>query len=251
MPLHVALFVAITSVEVFLPVNKQPQLFTPGELVFISGRYVVENLEQCITVSYTSVVNSENSNRKFDVSDVPECVPHCMISVTVNHKPKEVEDYIHFGVESVEYNSITGSNIKLGNTYFVLGLFKFSKFGQIIIEATDINYLRTSVLNYNAFENFPSVNSKHRSIIDIVADDVESVSAQTPLKCAESSAFSSQPENEKKLCNQPDCIELDDQDDQKAEPDFEDGDELDDDARIEDEECEEDLQSKNKKRVLE
>ncbi|CAG8512774.1 26964_t:CDS:2 [Gigaspora margarita] len=210
----------IRKVEIFLPTNEQPQLFRPRDLVFISGKYVIEKLEQCITVSYASVVNNENPNREFDISDVPECIPHCMISVTANCKPKEVEDYIYFGVESVEYNSVTsssavrmqmtvlyssqnirfqkylgtsGSNIKLGNTYFVSGFFKFSKSDQIIIEATDIDYLRTSALNYNIFKNSSLVDSKHRSIIDIIADDIKSIFAQTPLKRAESSASLSKP----------------------------------------------------------
>src|SRR5260363_207572 len=132
MPSHVALLVAVTSVKnnrtfsyglakykfskevsqivrwkYFFPTNEQPQLFTPGDLVFISGKYVIENLEQCITISYASIINNENPNREFDVSDVPECVPHCMISVMVNRKLKEIEDYVHFVVESVEYNPVT------------------------------------------------------------------------------------------------------------------------------------------------
>lgn len=246
MPSHIALLVAVTSVnnnrlflyglakykilnensqtvkwKYFYTTNEQPQLLTPGDLVFISGKYVLENLEQYITVSYASVINNENPNREFDVSDVPKCIPYCMISVTANQS-KKVEDYIHFEVESIEYNSVTssssvrmqmtvlylsqairfqkylvtsGSNIKLENTYFVLGLFKFSKSGQVIIKATDIDYLRTSALNHNTFENSSSVNSKHRSIIDIVADNIESVSAQTPLKCAKSSDSSSKQGN--------------------------------------------------------
>ncbi|CAG8829969.1 21172_t:CDS:2 [Gigaspora margarita] len=288
MPLHVALLVAITSVKkqslfsygfakykflkeisqtirwkYFFPTNKQPQQFTPSDLVFISGKYIIENLEQCITISYASIINNENPNYKFNISDVPEYVPHCMISVIANCKLKEVEDYVHFGVESFEYNSITGSsdvkmqitvlyssqairfqkylgisssNIKLRNTYFMSGFFKFLKSGQIIIEAIDINYLRTSTLNYNTFENSSLIKSSNRSIIDIIANDIESVSAQILLKHARSSASSD------KLGNI---------DNENNGPDFEDEDELDDNTHIEDEECEENLQPKNEKGVLE
>ncbi|CAG8776413.1 26464_t:CDS:2, partial [Racocetra persica] len=242
MPSHIAFIVAITSVKnnrlfsyglakykisneisqtirwkYFFPTNENPQLFATGDLVFISGKYVVENLEQCVTITYASIINSDNPNREFDVSDVPICIPHCMFSVTANRKPKEIENYIHFGVESVEYNSVTstsavkmqmtvlyssqtirfqkylgtsGSNIKLGNTYFVSGLFKFSKSGQMIIEATDIDYLKTSILNYNIAENSSSTSSRPRSIVDIVADDIESVTTQAPFKHSESSASS-------------------------------------------------------------
>ncbi|CAG8713806.1 43165_t:CDS:2 [Gigaspora margarita] len=274
MPLHVALLVAVTSVKnnrlfshglakykfskeisqtvrwkYFFPTNEQLQQFTPSDLVFISGKYVVENLEQCITISYASIINSKNPNCEFDISDVPE---------HANHKLKEVEDYVHFGVESIEYNSVT-----IGKHVFRVGLFKFLKSGQIIIEATDIDYLRTSTLNYNTFKN-SLINSRNRSIIDIVADDIESISAQILLKHAGSSASSNKPgnigafestenlvdasvktgscskENEKKS-HQPNYIELDDQDDENNGPDFENEDELDDDTHIKDEECKEDL----------
>ncbi|CAG8727457.1 18521_t:CDS:2, partial [Gigaspora margarita] len=282
MPSHVALLVAVMSVKnnplfsyglakykvsndisqtirwkYFFSTNEQPQLFTPGDLVFVSGKYVIEKLEQCITILYASITNNKNPNRE---------------------------------VESVEYNSVTGSSaVKMQMmvlyssqaTRFqkylellarILRLFEFSKSGQIIIEATDIDYLKTSTLNYNTFENSSMINSSHRSIIDIVADDIESISARTLLKHAESSASSDRQgnvsafkptetlvdagvkigscskEKGKKLHDQPDYIELDDQDDKQDEPDFEDEDGLDDDVRIEDEEHEEDLQPKKQKK---
>ena len=134
MPSHVALIVAITSVKnyrtcsyglakyklskdvsqtikwkYYFPVNEQPRLFASGDLVFISGKYVVENSDQCVTVTYASIIDNENPNREFDTSDVPTCVPHCMFSMTVNRKPKELDEFIHFGVESVEYNPVTGT----------------------------------------------------------------------------------------------------------------------------------------------
>ncbi|CAG8772194.1 39814_t:CDS:2, partial [Gigaspora margarita] len=103
----------------------------------------------------------------------------------------------------------------------------------VIIEATDIDYLRTSALNYNTFENSSSVNSKHQSIIDIVADNIESVSAQTLLKCAESSASSSKPGNISAFEYMETLV------DAIVKTSSCNKDELDNDARIEDEECEE------------
>ncbi|CAG8793938.1 21238_t:CDS:2 [Gigaspora margarita] len=90
--------------------NEQPQLFTSGNLVFISDKYVIENLEQCITISYVTITNNENSNHDFNISNIPVYIPHCMISVTVNYKPKEIENYIYFGIKSIEYNSVNGSS---------------------------------------------------------------------------------------------------------------------------------------------
>ncbi|RIB07785.1 hypothetical protein C2G38_2147399 [Gigaspora rosea] len=108
------------------------------------------------------------------------------------------------------------------------------------------------------------LGNTNRSIIDIVAKDIKSVSAQILLKHARSSASSDKPssigafestenlvdagvktgssskENEKKS-HQPNYIELDDQDDENDRPNFEDEDELDDDTHIENEESKEDL----------
>ncbi|CAG8542619.1 1997_t:CDS:1 [Scutellospora calospora] len=317
MPSHVALLIAITFVKngrlcsyglakykisnetsqiirwkYFFLTNEQPQLFTSGDLVFISGKYVVENSEQCVTITYASIIDTGNPNHEFDVSDVPICLPHCMFSVTANRKPKEIEEYIHFGVESIEYNSVTGtpdikmqmivfyssratrfqkylgtsgSNIKLGNTYFVSGLFKFSTSGQMIIEATDIDYLKTTNLSYNPFENLFSINSGPRSIIDIVADDVESNTAEFSASsvklnsinaskssetCASASTEASSPHERKKSRYQPDYVDLDAQDDEKdKQPEFEDDDELDNDVQI-NEEQEENLQPRKRKRSI-
>ncbi|RIB26793.1 hypothetical protein C2G38_2138137 [Gigaspora rosea] len=256
---HVALLVAITSIKnyhlflyglakykfskeisqtvrwkYFFTMNKQPQQYTPSDLVFISEKYVIENLEQCITISYKSIINNKNPNHEFAVSDVPECVPHCMISMTANRKLKEVEDYVYFGVESVEYNSVTGSSaVKMQIT--VLYSSQATRFQK---------YLGTSDSNIK-------LGNMNRSIIDIVANDIKSVSAQIPLKHAGSFASSDKPsnigafesmeilvdadvktgscskENEKKS-NQPNYIELDDHDDENDGPDFKDEDELDD-----------------------
>ncbi|CAG8805756.1 2406_t:CDS:1, partial [Racocetra persica] len=247
MPSHIALIVAITSVKnsrscsygyakykisdetsqtirwkYFFPTSEQPQLFASGDLVFISGKYVAENSEQCITITYASIIDNKNPNREFDMRDVPICIPHCMFSVIVNRNPKDVEEFIHFGVESTEYNAVTGtsnvkmqmtvlyssqssrfknylgpsgSNIKLGNTYFVSGLIKFSTTGKMVIEATDIDYFKTLTLNYNASESSSSTIPRSRSIIDIVTDDIESITIQTPLNHIKSMASSVKSDN--------------------------------------------------------
>ncbi|CAG8533274.1 965_t:CDS:2, partial [Racocetra persica] len=257
----------------FFPVNEQPHSFASGDLVFVSGKYVVENSEQCITVTYASTIDDENPNREFDTSNVPTCVPHCMFSVTVNRKPKELDEFIHFGVESVEYNPVTGtpdvkmqmtvlyschstrfqkylgasgSNIKLRTTYFVSGLFKFSQSGKMVIEATDIDYLKTSNANYIASESSSSVLPGARSIIDIVADDIDSITTQSPFK----QPGINSPRCEKKPCYETDYVDLDTQDNEKEyKSDYERNNELGDEGFQDDEEeLEENLQPRKRKR---
>src|SRR5260363_34433 len=51
----------------FFSNNSPSQFFTSGDLVFISGKCVVENLEQCMTISYASIINN-NLNHEFDLA---------------------------------------------------------------------------------------------------------------------------------------------------------------------------------------
>ncbi|RIB10747.1 hypothetical protein C2G38_2205284 [Gigaspora rosea] len=126
-----------------------------------------------------------------------------MYFVSIKHEPKNIGNFIHFGVETVQYNSVIGasnikmditiiypldsprfkylghlgSNIKLYSNYFISDLFKFSKSGKIIIETTDIDYLRTSTININASESSYLAMTNTLSIIDIIDDNIDSVSS--------------------------------------------------------------------------
>ncbi|CAG8753936.1 25605_t:CDS:1, partial [Dentiscutata erythropus] len=126
-----------------------------------------------------------------------------------------VTDFIHFGAETIEYNSVTskpdvkmdltviypsqssrfkylgpsGSNIKLRSTYFISGLFKFSKTVKMMIEATDIDYLRTSSINITTSKSSSLTASNKPSIIDIIDDDIDSTVIQ-PKQRVESSSSS-------------------------------------------------------------
>ncbi|CAG8507547.1 36520_t:CDS:2 [Racocetra persica] len=123
------------------------------------------------TVTYASVLNIGNSNCEFDTTDIPLCIPHCMFSVVVICTPKQLQEFIHFGIECTKYNSVTG-------------LFKFSTSGKMMVEATNIDYLRTSNVTHNTYENFSS-NFSTQSIIDIIADDIESITTNA-LKTVDS-----------------------------------------------------------------
>ncbi|CAG8716183.1 6572_t:CDS:1, partial [Racocetra fulgida] len=50
----------------------------------------------------------------------------------------------------------------------------------MMIEATDIDYLRTATVTYNARENYSSTTPGARSIIDVIADDIEPTLTQVP-----------------------------------------------------------------------
>ncbi|RIB20611.1 hypothetical protein C2G38_1177765 [Gigaspora rosea] len=168
------------------------------------GKYVVENSEECVTVAYASIIDAGKPECEFDMTGVPVCDPHLMVSANVNRSPKKTEEFIHFGVESSEYNAVTGSsnikmemivlytsqsvrfkhlgllgiNIKTANNYLISGFIKFSDSGKILIEATDIDYQKSSIYTPMMSEISPDKSQKTRSIIDIIADDIESAPEQ-------------------------------------------------------------------------
>ncbi|CAG8701465.1 26284_t:CDS:2, partial [Dentiscutata erythropus] len=147
-----------------------PKIFSGGDLVFISGKFVVENSEQCVTITYASIIDN-NPSHEFDTTSIPPCIPHCMFSVVVNRKPKELGEFIYFGVKCTEYNSVTGStNVNMQMTVlYHAGSSRFQ------------NYLgHSAAVTYNAHENYSSSTPGAQSIIDIIANDIESTPTQVP-----------------------------------------------------------------------
>ncbi|CAG8613917.1 21369_t:CDS:1 [Racocetra persica] len=182
----------------FFSTNQSPHVLANGNLVFISGKYIVENSEPCFTIAYSSIIG-KNPNYGFDMTAIPICIPHCIYSVIVNREPKEVKEFIHFGAETVEYNSVTGkpdvkidltiiypsqssrfkylgpsgSNIKSLSTYFISGFLKFSKSGKMMIEATNVDYLKTSTISITASKTSSLTIANTLSIIDLIDDDID------------------------------------------------------------------------------
>ncbi|CAG8834537.1 18144_t:CDS:2, partial [Gigaspora margarita] len=98
----------------------------------------------------------------FDISDISITIPHCTYFVTVNCAPKNVKELIHFGIETVQYNSVTGN----------------SESGKMMIEATDIDYLKTSTISISVSEKSYLTTADTPSIIDIIDNDIDSTGTQ-------------------------------------------------------------------------
>ncbi|CAG8790527.1 12408_t:CDS:2, partial [Cetraspora pellucida] len=126
------------------------------------------------------------------------------------HKLKEVENFIYFGVETVEYNSV----ISLPNAKMqMMKLIKFSQTDKLVIETTDIEYIKT--LNYNVFRSSSLMMPRSQLIIDIVVNNVKSTTTQTLLKYIKSATYlktnliTNSSHEEEKL-PYPVCIDSDD-----------------------------------------
>ncbi|CAG8779482.1 26400_t:CDS:2, partial [Dentiscutata erythropus] len=151
----------------FFSNNSLSQYFTSGDLVFISGKFAVENSEQCMTISYASIIDN-NLNREFDLAGYLYAFPTlCFLLLsTVTRKQRKIS--------SILVPNALRSNIRITNTYLVSGLFRFSDSGKIMIEATDIDYSKMPLLTFNTPEISSSSSSNTRSIFDIIANDIDS-----------------------------------------------------------------------------
>ncbi|CAG8803505.1 16335_t:CDS:1, partial [Racocetra fulgida] len=186
------------------PSNESPQIVSPGDIVFITNKYVVDNSEECVAIAYARIINTRKPKLDFDITNVPIYTPHCMITVCVNHNLKKTEEFFHFGADCVEYNLVTrtsnnkieitilynsqfirfkyldvsGINIKINNIYIISDFIKFFDSDKMMIEATDINFQKSPTNHPNAPE-ISSDKSKTHLIIDIISDNINSSTMQT------------------------------------------------------------------------
>ncbi|CAG8820186.1 2139_t:CDS:1 [Dentiscutata erythropus] len=116
MPIHIALIVIITNVKsshlcsqgsakyklpnetfqiiqwkYFFPINEPLQVITTGDIVFFSGKYVIENSDQCLTVGYASILSTRNSSHEFNIINIPPYIPHFMFLASVTRVPKKLK----------------------------------------------------------------------------------------------------------------------------------------------------------------
>ncbi|CAG8522447.1 43302_t:CDS:2, partial [Gigaspora margarita] len=97
----------------FFPTDYPSQTFTTRDIVFILGKYIIENSELCFTVTYSSIVDSGNPKRKFDTKTVQ------YNSITGNSEVK-MDIIVIYPYQSVRFKYLghLGSNIKLRSNYF-------------------------------------------------------------------------------------------------------------------------------------
>ncbi|CAG8791689.1 15414_t:CDS:2, partial [Gigaspora rosea] len=61
-----------------------------------AGKFVIENLEQHVTVSCANVIVVGDSNHEFEANEILISVPHCMFHVIVSREPKECGESTYF-----------------------------------------------------------------------------------------------------------------------------------------------------------
>ncbi|CAG8614754.1 21750_t:CDS:2 [Racocetra persica] len=155
----------------FFSINDPPQIITTDDIIFFSGKYIIENSEQCLTVSYASILGTNHESNITNIFNIPSCVPH--FTSTANVKMQMTAFYHSQSTRFEKYLGPLGSYIKLSHNYLISGLIKFLASGKIMIEATDVDHLKTLNMNNNIFESSPSTMSNTKSIINIISNDIE------------------------------------------------------------------------------
>jgi len=187
----------------FYPYNQPYTEFSAGDIVMFAGKFVVENLDQYITVSYPCIIATGDSERAFAADEIPLSAPHCMFTIQVTRDPKELEGSTYFDATNSQYNSVTNSknvlmklrvfyptnaprfsflrpnSIKTNKTYIVSGFIRRVTTDFTIIELTDIDFISTNVSSVQYVQESTSSNtSNNRSFIDLIAEDVDSTTSQ-------------------------------------------------------------------------
>ncbi|CAG8461889.1 21802_t:CDS:2 [Dentiscutata erythropus] len=172
------------------------------------GKFMVENLEQYVTVSYANVIAAGEPNQEFVANKIPISVLHCMFIVLVSHEPRECGDSTYFKAGCYQYNAHTTSrsvymkmriffptnaprfsyirannSIKPNRTFIISGFVRRITSDFTILEVMDIDFMPTNLNTVQNVQPSTSANvSEHRSDIDTIAEDIDSNISQAPKR---------------------------------------------------------------------
>ncbi|CAG8633593.1 19992_t:CDS:2 [Cetraspora pellucida] len=176
----------------FHPFNKPRLDFSPGNILFFSGKFVIEEENEYIMVAYASIIDVGASDNGFKADEIPLCIPHFMSPMKVNNNPKIHNDNVYFGAQCRVYNAFTAHNVHMDLiVFYPAQATRFEKPDIIALEATDIDYLSSSDINFGNFETSSSNAASSLSDLSSIAGEFRSVTSQTPKKCQRSVFVSS------------------------------------------------------------
>lgn len=196
---------SIVRWKYFYPLQQPYTEFSVGDIVMFAGKFVVENSEQCITVSCASVIAIGDPTQEFEPTEIPLSVPHCLFTVLVSRDPKECGDSTYFDAGCYQYNSHTNSknvymkiraffstntprfsylrinnSIKIGKTFVISGFIRRITSDFTMFEVTDIDFMTTSANTIQNVQVSTSLSDTNcHSDIDIMAEDTEFTASQS------------------------------------------------------------------------
>lgn len=184
----------IINWKYFYPFNQPRTEFSTGDIVMFAGKFIIENLEQNITVSYACIIATGNPEQVFEASEIPISTPHCMFPVQINREQKEVGESTHFDTECYQYNSHTNSkkarmklrafyptnapifaylrtnnNIRMGRTFIISGFVRRVTSDFTVVEVTDVDFITNNANTVQSVQiGSSSGASDNRSDIDLI-----------------------------------------------------------------------------------
>ncbi|CAG8855310.1 39114_t:CDS:1, partial [Gigaspora margarita] len=173
--------------------------FSTGDIVMFAGKFIIENLEQYITVSYACIIATGDPKQVFEASEILISTPHCMFPVQITREQKEVEESTYFDTECYQYNSHTNSkkarmklrafyptnaprfaylrtnnNIRMGRTFIISGFVRCITSNFTVVEVTDVDFITNNANTLQSVQiGFSSSASDNRSDIDLIIEDVD------------------------------------------------------------------------------
>ncbi|RIB18644.1 hypothetical protein C2G38_2184009 [Gigaspora rosea] len=78
--------------------DKSDNNFSVGYIVSITGKFVIKNSDQFITITSATIVDKKDSTDEFNSEIIPFNTLHLMFNATVTHDLKTSGETIHFGL---------------------------------------------------------------------------------------------------------------------------------------------------------
>ncbi|RIA99967.1 hypothetical protein C2G38_2236287 [Gigaspora rosea] len=141
----------------FYPFNQPRTEFSTGEIVMFAGKFIVENLEQYVTVSSICVIATGDPEQVFEANEIPLSTPHW--------------ESTYFDAECYQYNSHTNS--KKAHMRCVTSDFT-------VIEVTDVDFMTNNINSVQSMQIGSSSGASDNHLdIDLIVEDVDFSTPQT------------------------------------------------------------------------
>ncbi|CAG8823276.1 32913_t:CDS:2 [Gigaspora margarita] len=152
----------------FYPFNQVYTEFLVGDIVMFVDKFVVENLEQYINVSYACIIAIGDPNQEFTANEIPISVPHCMFHLLI---PKSSKQSTKSSTVPNESTTTTSDSLTLLNTN--PNMVQNQKGNKKLADLA-LNCLKPDVVNdIQEKDNHIEDASEKKDLEDLINQDIE------------------------------------------------------------------------------
>ncbi|CAG8849670.1 33070_t:CDS:2, partial [Gigaspora margarita] len=190
----------IINWKYFYPFNQPRTEFSTGDIVIFAGKFIIENLEQYITVSYACIIATGDPEQVFEASEILISTPHCMFPVQITYEQKEVRMKLRafYPINAARFAYLhTNNNIRMGRTFIISGFVRRVTSDFTVVEVTDVDFITNNANTVQSVQiGSSSGASDNRSDIDLIIEDVDLSTPRTSKRpCGITSKYSNKSTN--------------------------------------------------------